>query len=565
MPVPSTPLPRAPQALERHEQSLSLVDRQADAGIDHAHLDVAIGHRPLHAHLPIGTVVLDGVAEQVEQHLLQPQRVGAHLAIERLAVGQLQLHRSLLRQRRHQGQALLDQRQQRHRADGHHQPPRFDAPEVEHVVDQPQQVAPAAQNLFGVLALLAGERVRGVRHQQLAEAEDRVHRRAQLVRHHRHEARFGAVGALGVVLGRGERLLRQLALGDVDAEQVVAAPAVGERRAGHDAHLEVEPRVTQAFREVPFDHHRQPLLHLRDAALDQLVALGAEHIDHRVTDDLLHRPPDQVGSPFIDVGVDEVVVDHGDVAREGVEQRAGVGFALARSVPGQLLGRDVARHEHHAAHAFHRLRKRRVRRLQVLRRGAGAVEHIAQQADALRAQAFGQSMAPLVRDRARQHVAHAATDHALAWQAGLPAPGVVDQAIHLVFADHADHVGDRVGHHLVGVQVGARRPVARTPPTLRRRRRRRLLAAQTLAHPRRSPGADVRTSGAARSRLQGSTCWPGTWPSRLACSINASSRPSTCGSRASSCRPTAGSGPRHCTSMRANGLGMYAWSHDRCQ
>ena len=252
-----------------------------------------------------------------------------------------------------------------------------------------------------------------------------------------------------------------------------------------------------------------------------------------------------------------VLVAGRHVARKRIEQRARLRLAGLGGLLHLLLDGDVARHQHDAAHALHRLGKRRVGGLQMLRRRARALVHVAHHADALRAQALAQRTAPLGGDRPRVHLADAAADHALARQAALAAPGIVDQPIDLVLADHADHVGDRVGDHLVGVQVDTRQP-ARTPPRPAFRSGRRCLAAWPLdVHPRRLPRRDVRTTGAAAANLrQGRSCWPGTRLSRLACSISSSSRASSCGSRASSWRPSAGNGPRHCTSMRANGLGM---------
>jgi hypothetical protein len=43
---------------------------------------------------------------------------------------------------------------------------------------------------------------------------------------------------------------------------------------------------------------------------------------------------------------------------------------------------------------------------------------------------------------------------ALARHAGDAAPGIVDHAVHTVFIDHADGVGNRVDHEFVRVQPG---------------------------------------------------------------------------------------------------------------
>ena len=68
--------------------------------------------------------------------------------------------------------------------------------------------------------------------QQLAEAQDRVERRAQLVAHARQEVALGAVGPLGLVLGLAHRGLGGLALGDVrgDAGHGVGPAVLVEER-----------------------------------------------------------------------------------------------------------------------------------------------------------------------------------------------------------------------------------------------------------------------------------------------------------------------------------------------
>ena len=123
--------------------------------------------------------------------------------------------------RRH---AFLQQLGHLHRLERDLQLAGLDQRQIEHLVDQAQQVACAAQDLADMFALLLGERVLRVGDQQLPETEDRVHRRAQLVRHAREELRLRPVGTLGLVLGVGQRQLGGLARADVDAERVVVAP-----------------------------------------------------------------------------------------------------------------------------------------------------------------------------------------------------------------------------------------------------------------------------------------------------------------------------------------------------
>ena len=147
---------------------------------------------------------LERVRQQVLQDLLQALRVGR----ERRAAAPGRSRRRSARllvsatwrnvrctrvaQRAERDLLGLD----RHRA-------RLDLREIEDVVDQRQQIGARRVDVLGEVDLLAGEVAADVVGELLAEDEDRVERRAQLVRHVREE--------LGLVLRR-ERELRGLLL-----------------------------------------------------------------------------------------------------------------------------------------------------------------------------------------------------------------------------------------------------------------------------------------------------------------------------------------------------------------
>ncbi|MFO1298247.1 MAG: hypothetical protein U1F25_18475 [Rubrivivax sp.] len=73
----------------------------------------------------------------------------------------------------------------------------LDLRQVEHVVDQRQQVLPGDIDLLEPLC--AAQRGRVVAPQQVRQADDRVHRRADLMAHVGQEARLRAAGPLGLV------------------------------------------------------------------------------------------------------------------------------------------------------------------------------------------------------------------------------------------------------------------------------------------------------------------------------------------------------------------------------
>ena len=192
------------EPLESLEQARRLLRAQTQAVVADADAHALRFGRAGDVHVALRPVVLDGVRHQVEQHLLQPRAVGHHKT--RAADFALHVHVDAVgaRQRVHQTHALLQQLGQLYRLERHLQLAGFDQRQVEHFVDQVQQVARAAQDLAHVLTLLLGQRVLGVGHQQLPETENRVHRGAQLVRHAREEFRLGAVRTLGLFFRAGQ-------------------------------------------------------------------------------------------------------------------------------------------------------------------------------------------------------------------------------------------------------------------------------------------------------------------------------------------------------------------------
>ncbi len=82
----------------------------------------------------------------------------------------------------------------------------LDLGDVEDVVDHRQQMLAGGADLLQVGDLLAAALKLGILEQDLAVAEHRVERGAQLVAHLGQEVGLGAVGALGFVLGDGQLL-----------------------------------------------------------------------------------------------------------------------------------------------------------------------------------------------------------------------------------------------------------------------------------------------------------------------------------------------------------------------
>ena len=146
---------------------------------------------------------LEGVREQVLEHLLQALLIGEErapeLRVELHVEGELARFGVVAEGSRHR----LEQRRERElrRLDGDRA--RLDLRQVEDVGDQIQQIRAGAVNRARELDLLRGQVLFRVLAQLLAQDQNAVQRRPQLVRHVRQE--------LGLVL-RGERKLLRLVL-----------------------------------------------------------------------------------------------------------------------------------------------------------------------------------------------------------------------------------------------------------------------------------------------------------------------------------------------------------------
>ena len=102
-------------------------------------------------------------------------------------------------------QAQVDQRLEGELDRPQIHPPGLDLRQVEHGVDQRQQVLAADQDLLEVLVLLGRQHVLRAAHDQPGEADDRVERRPQLVAHVGEEDALGPARLLRLLLGRAQR------------------------------------------------------------------------------------------------------------------------------------------------------------------------------------------------------------------------------------------------------------------------------------------------------------------------------------------------------------------------
>ncbi len=202
--------------LERLEDDLLLFQRNADTGIGHLErhhrrrlaehrmlgAPAAESRRDIEADAALGGE-FECVRQQVLEHLLQPLGVGGDAAAE---IGiDVHLERQLARIRlvaerpRHHVDEIREEHLlgiDRHRAG-------LDLGQVENVADEIEQVGAGAVNGAGEFDLLGAQIAFRIVGELLAEDQDRIERRAQLVRHVGQEFRL--------VL-RGQRQLRRLFL-----------------------------------------------------------------------------------------------------------------------------------------------------------------------------------------------------------------------------------------------------------------------------------------------------------------------------------------------------------------
>src|SRR5262249_30014959 len=123
---------------------------------------------------------LKGIAQQVEQYLPQPHGVDGEGAEAVLRFDQ-QAVLGLLGGLASRADHLLDQRRELHRLRGKLKLARLDLGEVEHLVDEAEQVGPGAMHALKRLLRLFCAEARRVGNQHVGESDNGIQRRAQLV------------------------------------------------------------------------------------------------------------------------------------------------------------------------------------------------------------------------------------------------------------------------------------------------------------------------------------------------------------------------------------------------
>ena len=306
---------------------------EADTGIPHRHPQAGQRRRrrvrfDVHrqAHLALGRE-LDGVGQEVGQNLLEAKPIAQEQAPRRLAQSQGEGHALLGGANPHQvGDAPNAGFQvEGPDVDGHQAG--FDLRQIQHVGNQPLQKQAGGLDHAHHVALMGGQ---GRCRQDAGDADHRVERRADLVRH------VGQKVVLGLA-GRFDRLARRLGLAPGLENLGLVLPAIRcrEHRQPNAAQValqvadqlgvEEDRRPSAAGRDQIEGHLIHPPVHLqkrRDMGLEiDPPSHGKQAGKGRRADHRLGRSPHQSAEIAIAGRQDITRPQHGQAARRQVEQR----------------------------------------------------------------------------------------------------------------------------------------------------------------------------------------------------------------------------------------------------
>ena len=198
---------------ERHQDLAQMFRFDADPGVGNDENQVAaFADRAIQRHFAASWRELDGIGQQIDDHLLQHSSVGQQggkVRLHRRFNGQTGLCDSFGQDRK----AGLDQIGKGKNFLVKRLPTRFDPRQVQDVVDDRQQVTTGPVNVFDVLGRSATQPTSGAgAAQHVGEADDRVEWCAQFVAHIGKELSLGAVGCLRLDHCRASEVGRSLSL-----------------------------------------------------------------------------------------------------------------------------------------------------------------------------------------------------------------------------------------------------------------------------------------------------------------------------------------------------------------
>ena len=275
---------------------------------------------------------LDGIAQQIQQHLPQPRRI-AHQVTGHARIDGAEQFEALfggtgLYHLDHdldvlgEGEAGLLQLKLGS----------LDLGQIEDVVDEVQQVVAGAAEDLDILVLLGRQRGLG---QEVGDPHDGVHRRADFVTHARQEIGLGAIGAFGHGAGELEFHLDALAFGHVaggseHALQLAIAIEKGRGIVGHHRLLAIAGARRQLivgdrfFAQYPLDASLGPF-----GVGEKVLERGADQFVAGTAGQRFHL--------LVDVGDEAGWVGGHQRVDVGFDQGARVKLLVAQALVGLLL------------------------------------------------------------------------------------------------------------------------------------------------------------------------------------------------------------------------------------
>jgi len=320
-----------PEAIEHVRQELRL---DALAGVRDADLHLVASRRELDIDVPAGSRELDGVGEQVADHLLQSRGIApdqpGHLTQQRY-----DLHVLGLRRRLHRGDRALDDAARRDISQLERNLARHDARDVQQVLDE-ALLRPGIA-LYRLVRARLRRLIESPGAQQRDPSEDRIERRAQLMRHGSQELVLQPAQLFSLtaqqLLPRQQRfalVLGMQPLLDLSAQPLIGAHQFG--RALRDARLELLIRARErrpGRKEIEEHRNLRPHYGRDDGHLDVIddahrVSAGALHVicvgrdqdDGRVpcvavlTQELGSLQPVHAGHVNVEQNEGELLVEH---------------------------------------------------------------------------------------------------------------------------------------------------------------------------------------------------------------------------------------------------------------